>query len=56
MDKRAKVGLFGEIRLEYEHGVGTFPGVAEKFGVALRLARYALDNVMSLDKKRVGAS
>lgn len=52
MDRRAKVELFEEIRREYEHGVGTILGVAEKFGVHRRMVRQALENAVPPERKR----
>ena len=46
MDRRTKVELFEQLRREYEFGVGTVSGVANKFGVHRRQVRQALDNAM----------
>lgn len=40
--RKASVGLFEEIRREYEFGIGSIQGVARKFGVHRRLVREAL--------------
>lgn len=42
MDWRAKVELFEQIRREYEFGVGTIAGVAQKLGVHRRMVREAI--------------
>ena len=39
MDWRAKVELFEQLRREYEFGVGTIAGVAQKLGVHRRMVR-----------------
>src|SRR6516164_6394967 len=44
MERRAKVELFEQIRREYEFGVGTIKGVADKLGVHRRMVRQALTN------------
>src|SRR6516162_8677999 len=44
MERRAKVELFEQIRREYEFGVGTIKGVADKLGVHRRMVRQALAN------------
>lgn len=44
--------LFEEIRREYEHGVGTILGVAEKFGVHRRMVRQALESAVPPERKR----
>ena len=46
MDRRTKVELFEQLRREYEFGVGTVSGVANKFGVHRRQVRQALENAM----------
>jgi len=51
MERRAKVELFEQIRREYEFGVGTIKGVAEKFGVHRRLVRQALQNALPSERK-----
>lgn len=52
MDWRAKVGLFGEIRREYEFGIGTIKGVAKKVGVHRRMVREALGSALPLHRKK----
>jgi hypothetical protein len=42
MEWRAKVGLFEQIRREYEFGLRTIKGVAAKLGVHRRLVRQAV--------------
>ena len=42
MERRAKVELFEQIRREYEFGIGTVKGVANKVGVHRRMVRQAL--------------
>ena len=46
MDRRLKVELFEEIRREYEFGVGTIKGVAQKLGVHRRMVRQAMANAI----------
>ena len=46
MGRRAKVEMFEQIRREYEFGVGTVKGVAEKFGVHRRTVRQALESAV----------
>ncbi len=43
---KASVELFEEIRREFEFGVGTIQGVAQKFGVHRRMVREALENAV----------
>ena len=52
MDRRLKVELFEEIRREYEFGVGTIQGVAEKLGVHRRMVRQAMANAIPPERKR----
>jgi hypothetical protein len=52
VDWRAKVGLFEEIRREYEFGVGTILGVAKKLGVHRRMVRDALGNAVPSRRKK----
>lgn len=52
MNRRAKVELFEQIRHEYEFGVGTIKGVAEKFGVHRRTVRQALECSLPPERKR----
>jgi hypothetical protein len=49
MERRAKVELFEQIRREYEFGVGTIRGVAQKYGVH----RQALKDAMPPERKGV---
>lgn len=51
MDRRAKVELFEQLRLEYEFGVGTVSGVASKFGVHRRQVRCALASAAPPERK-----
>lgn len=44
--------LFEQIRREYEHGVGTIKGVAEKLGVHRRTVRQALESSLPPERKR----
>jgi transposase len=46
LDWRSKVELFEQLRREYEFGIGTIKGVAEKFGVHRRMVRQALDSAL----------
>ena len=46
MDRRTKVELFEQLRREYEFGVGTIAGVAQKFGVHRRQVRQALQSAV----------
>ena len=48
--RKANVGLFEEIRREYEFGLGTIQGVARKFGVHRRLVREALASAIPAEK------
>jgi transposase len=52
VDRRLKVELFEEIRREYEFGVGTIQGVAQKLGVHRRMVRQAMSNAIPPDRKR----
>ena len=52
MDRRAKVELFEQIRHEYEFGVGTIKGVAEKLGVHRRTVRIAVEAALPPERKR----
>jgi len=47
------VELFEQIRREYEHGVGTIQGVAQKFGVHRRMVREAVDSAVPRERKKV---
>ncbi len=51
MDRRAKVELFEAIRREYQYGIGTIKGVAEKFGVHRRMVRQALQDALPPERK-----
>jgi len=53
MERRAKVELFEQIRREYEFGIGTIKGVAQKLGVHRRMVRQALANAEPPERKRV---
>lgn len=44
--------LFGQIRREYTHGVGTVQGTAKKLGVHRRMVRQALANAVPPERKR----
>lgn len=46
MDRRTKVELFEQLRREYEFGIGTIAGVAQKFGVHRRQVRQALQSAV----------
>ena len=52
MDWRTKVELYEEIRREYEFGVGTIRGVAQKLGVHRRMVRDAIDNALPAHRKK----
>jgi transposase len=47
------VELFEQIRREYEHGVGTIRGVANKLRVHRRMVRQALDSAIPPERKQV---
>jgi transposase len=53
MERRAKVELFEQIRREYEFGVGTIRGVAQKYGVHRRQVRQALEDAVPPERKGV---
>src|SRR5271166_2650819 len=53
MERRAKVELFEQIRREYEFGVGTIKGVAEKLRVHRRMVRQALSSAEPPGRKPV---
>ena len=53
MDWRAKVELFEKIRREYEEGVGTIQGVAQKLGVHRRMVREAIRNAIPAQRKKI---
>lgn len=44
--------LFEQIRREYEHGVGTIQGVAQKFGVHRRMVREAIESAVPRPRKK----
>jgi transposase len=46
------VELFEQIRREYEHGVGTIKGVAQKFGVHRRMVREAIGYAVPQPRKK----
>lgn len=46
------MGLFEQIRREYEHGVGTILGVSKKFGTHRRMVRQAIENAVPPERKR----
>ena len=52
MDRRAKVELYEQLRREYEQGVGTILGVAQKFGVHRRQVREAIASALPPERKR----
>jgi hypothetical protein len=52
VDWSAKVELFEQIRREYEFGIGTIQGVANKFGVHRRMVREALSNALPARRKK----
>jgi hypothetical protein len=51
MERRTKVELFEEIRREYEFGIGTVRGVAQKLGVHRRMVRQALADARPPERK-----
>src|SRR3990172_383588 len=52
--RKASVDLFEAIRRGYEFGIGTFRGVARKFGVHRRMVREALGKAVPAEKPPVG--
>src|SRR3981081_1731722 len=52
MEGGAKVGLFEQLRREYEFGIGTIKGVARKLGVHRRMVRQALANAQPPERRR----
>ncbi len=52
MDWRAKVELFEQIRREYEFGVGTIAGVAQKLHVHRRMVREAIGSALPRPRKK----
>jgi len=52
LDWRAKVELFEQIRREYEFGVGTITGVAQKLGVHRRMVREAIGSALPKPRKK----
>src|ERR1700728_2217094 len=52
LDWRAKVELFEQIRREYEFGVGTIAGVAQKVGVHRRMVREAIGSALPKPRKK----
>ena len=44
--------LFEQIRREYEHGVGTIKGVAQKFGIHRRMVREAIGSAVPKPRKK----
>jgi hypothetical protein len=52
LDWRAKVELFEQIHREYEFGIGTIAGVAQKLGVHRRMVREAIGNAMPKPRKK----
>ena len=56
MDWRAKVELFEQIRREYEFGVGTIVGVAQKLGVHRRMVREAIGSALPKPRKKTRTS
>ena len=44
--------LFEQIRREYEHGVGTIKGVAQKFGIHRRMVREAIESAVPKPRKK----
>ena len=52
MDWSAKVELFEEIRREYEYGIGTIAGVAQKLKVHRRMVREAIGSALPKPRKK----
>jgi transposase len=52
LDWRKKVELYEQIRREYELGVGTIQGVAQKLGVHRRMVRDAVANALPARRKK----
>jgi hypothetical protein len=52
VDWRAKLGLFEQIRREYDLGIGTIPGMAKKFGVHRRIVRHVMANAFPARRKK----
>jgi hypothetical protein len=50
--RKRKVELFEQIRREYEHGVGTIKGVAQKFKVHRWMVREALGSATPRERRR----
>lgn len=44
--------LFEQIRREYEHGVGTIKGIAQKLGVHRRMVCEAVANAVPIPRKQ----
>jgi transposase len=53
LNRRKGVELFEALRREYQFGVGTIKGVAQKFGVHRRMVREALAGAVPEERKRV---
>src|SRR5208337_1080733 len=51
LKRRRKVELFEEIRREYQHGVGTIKGIAQKLGVHRRMVREAIASAVPRQRK-----
>jgi hypothetical protein len=52
LNRRKDVELFESIRREYQFGVGTIKGVAQKFGVHRRMVREALADAVPKQRRR----
>ena len=53
MEWRTKVELFEQIRREYEFGVGTISGVANKLNIHRRMVREAIGSALPVPRKKV---
>ena len=45
------MGLFEQIRREYQHGAGTIQGIAKKFGIHRRMVREAVLSAVPGERK-----
>jgi len=53
LEWRTKVELFEQIRREYEFGVGTISGVANKLNIHRRMVREAIGSALPVPRKKV---